>query len=100
MSAKHRPITRIEGKQSIDSAAQEMAWAANVPLGRIDWQPDPELEPWHTRADSYLLTLTTAGSQAQGQLPGMLVERVPDARDEELKKILDRLVGDLRHRRH
>jgi hypothetical protein len=92
--------TRIKGKQSIDTTAQEMAWAANVPLGRIDWQPDPELERQGVPADNYLLTLTTDAGEAQGRLSAALVERIPDGRDDELKKILDRLVEDLRRQRH
>lgn len=92
--------TRIKGKQSIDSAAQELAWAENVPLGRIDWQPDPELELQGVPADKYLLTLMTDAGAAQGQLSAALVERAPDGRDGELKQILDRLVADLRRQRH
>ncbi|HKJ09376.1 MAG TPA: hypothetical protein VKA76_09845 [Gammaproteobacteria bacterium] len=91
---------RIKGKQSIDTTAQELAWAANVPLGRIDWQPDPELESRGVPADDYLLTLTTDAGEAQGRLSAALVERVPDSRDDELKRILDRLVDDLRRQRH
>lgn len=65
---------RTRGKHAITLAAQELAWARDIPLGRIDWTPDPEMEDEADRASSYLLTLLTDANEAQETFPADFLE--------------------------
>jgi len=94
--AESTPVQRrLKGKKSINMAAQELAWSADVPLGRIDWHPDPETEDAGAATQTYLVTLLTDAGEAHGTVPATLVEKAPDARDGTLKDILDRMIAEL-----
>ncbi|MEJ2509177.1 MAG: hypothetical protein P8009_06820 [Gammaproteobacteria bacterium] len=72
MSDTIQPPLRARGKQAIALAAQELAWARNIPLGRIDWTPDPEME--EGTASAYLLTLLTDAHEVQETLTGEFLD--------------------------
>lgn len=88
---------RMRGKRAINMLAQDLAWAADEPVDRIDWDPDPEVEAADHPAAEYQVILATDRQVVKGTLPG---DGVGKARDnqvgDEIQSILEGMVGQLK----
>lgn len=88
---------RMQGKRAVNMLVQDLAWAADEPLDRIDWDPDPEVEAANRPADEYQLILATDRRVVKGSLSGAAVGRARDNRvGDELQSILEGMVGQLK----
>ncbi len=88
---------RIKGAKHVAQCAQEMGWAMNEPLGRIDWQPDPETEAKDNLAEAYLLTLATDRRHVHQTISADTLERLAIAKDAEVNALIEDLVTGLKH---
>lgn len=96
MSDSDRHAKRRKGAKRIVLLAQEMGWAANRPVTRADWQPDPEMESPDRLAESYLLTLSTNARRTKESLPAEALEQAAADDMEAVKPLLERMVEQLR----
>lgn len=69
---------RIRGKRAIARALQEIAWANDLVIGRIDWTPDPEQAGTPSTQEAYLLTLLTDAVEVQERFTGTTLEEAGD----------------------
>ncbi len=96
MSDTDRHAQRMKGAKRIVLKAQEMGWAANRPVTRADWTPDPEMEAPERLAGSYLLTLSTNSRRVKETLPAAAVEKAAAGDIAEVQPILERMVAQFR----
>lgn len=95
--------TRIRGKRALTRAVQELAWADDLVIGRIDWTPDPENAAGSTQpVEEYLLTVLTDADEVQERIPRELLEQLgnPQAGGTDpvhIKERLRPLIAGLRH---
>lgn len=96
MSQQERRRTRVEGAQRVAHTVQESSWAAGVPLTRIDWQPNPELEQPDALAEHYLLSLSSNALQVNHEVSAAWLESVAAGLDDAGREELGRLVAELK----
>lgn len=94
-AVEHKKI-REKATHNIVLIAQELAWAAGVPLTRVDWHPNPELEDAEHPAPEYLLTLSTNARRAKERVSAEWLEKAASGVDESTHQQLERLVAALK----